>query len=79
MNRVYATPLPIRSLAQLLYKSEYISQSQCAVRARAPNGHLDLRESSTASICESAASYPTPSKFIDHRTSRSADSRMRVG
>ena len=43
MNRVYATPLPIRSLAQLLYKSEYISQLQCAVRARAPNGHLDLQ------------------------------------
>jgi hypothetical protein len=44
MNRVYATPLPIRSLAQLLYKSEYISQLQCAVRAWAPNGHhLDLR------------------------------------
>ena len=27
---------PIRSLAQLLYKSEYISHMQCAVRARAP-------------------------------------------
>ena len=43
MNRLRYPIAHSLSLAQLLYKSEYISQLQCAVRARAPNGHLDLR------------------------------------
>ena len=65
---------PIRSVAQLLYKSEYISHMQCAVRTRAPGPASRPRRAS--------ANQPLLARrrqSSSTRTSRSADGRMRVG